>query len=73
MTEFLFPGFLPEKGDRIGRMIEMEASVQGCLNSARIIAMEELPVMSELCEVNKCLKPIFSIGEMLFWEHSSLY
>ncbi|XP_065523318.1 thiopurine S-methyltransferase isoform X3 [Lathamus discolor] len=48
------PGFLPEKGDWLDKMIgEMEASVQGCLNSARIIAMEELLLMSELCEVPK--------------------
>ncbi|XP_061202401.1 E3 ubiquitin-protein ligase NHLRC1 [Neopsephotus bourkii] len=46
-------GFLPEKGYWLDRMIgEMEASVKVCLNSARIIAMEELPLMSELCAVN---------------------
>ena len=40
---------------------ETEASVQGHLNPAKIIAMEELPLMSELCEVNWCSKPTFSV------------
>lgn len=62
VTEFLFPGFRHEKGDWLDEMIgEMEASVQGHLNPAKIIAMEELPLMSELCEVNWCSKPILSI------------
>lgn len=53
VTEFLFPGFRHEKGDWLDEMIgEMEASVQGHLNPAKIIAVEELPLMSELCEVN---------------------
>ncbi|KAM9025640.1 thiopurine S-methyltransferase isoform 3-T5 [Ara ararauna] len=48
-------GFLPEKGGWLDKMVgDMEASVQGCLNSARIIAMEELLLMSELCELLLC-------------------
>lgn len=50
------------EGDCLDRMIgELEASVQGCLNPAKIVVMEELPLMSELWEVNSCSKPVFSI------------
>ncbi|KAM9025639.1 thiopurine S-methyltransferase isoform 2-T4 [Ara ararauna] len=58
-------GFLPEKGGWLDKMVgDMEASVQGCLNSARIIAMEELLLMSELCEEmgNRAPCPLFFSG-----------
>jgi len=61
-TDILLPGFLHKEGDWLDEMTgEAEASVRGRLNPAKIVGMEELPLMSELCEANLCSKPILSI------------
>lgn len=63
-TEFLFPGFLHEKGVWLGKMSgEMEASVQGLPNPAQIAAMEKLPLMSELCDKSVLKAYLFHTGE----------
>lgn len=49
-------------GDCLDRKTgELEASIQGCINPAKIIVMEELPLMSEFWEVKSWSKSVFSV------------